>query len=529
MGNGLWKEQPSDTDIRYDPTASDNLLDQSPIWSSYANSFSSVNFTFIVDTNDASGGTFRPPELYNLTSGAGWPYERGVFVGFRMVEITESRLRDVQVYVYPPAPLEFCATNVPEGMTNVVGSNKADPTNTTAVCGINGNVVYSEVFGVSSYERNGQVNYFWSGMGPIYGGASGPLPPGFSSFAIPVGNDDTAASPSAVFTHTVFSIPGLGPVLTSSGTDSILKQGDDGGLVTGSFGTGTSASGFQVQYDTFIYQSGRLADQTSFVEQIQQAFDTYNITADDTPDWVKNGESVPSCITEAFGGCPTEDDYCGPNGVDPSCTTSPYQNPPASMKPGPIAGFTILAIVVVAIVGFILHKRSIKNQQKRLRKQFALQVAKRVDLRGSVSQLNPTDLLDEFKRIDQVGTSDGFISREELWEFVSSGKAGEMSEKDFNLLFDSMDVKGRGKVNFVEFCAFMSSCGEEIHELAREEKEKYSRDEKLYAASRRLSQRKINVEEDDGGVTKSSPTTSKNMNSLKLMHGSNVKAEMIDV
>jgi hypothetical protein len=31
--------------------------------------------------------------------------------------------------------------------------------------------------------------------------------------------------------------------------------------------------------------------------------------------------------------------------------------------------------------------------------------------------------------------SDGFSSREELWEFVSSDKAGEMSEKDFNLLF----------------------------------------------------------------------------------------------
>ena len=439
-----------------------------------------------------------------------------------MIEITGSRLRDVQVYVYPPAPLDFCALDVPEGMTNVVGSNKDDPTNTTAVCGINGNVVYSEVFGVSSYERNGQVNYFWSGMGPIYGGgASGPLPPGFSSFGIPVGNE-------AVFTHSVFSIPGVGQVLTFSDTDSILA-GDD--VVTGSFGTGTSASGFPVQYNTFIYQSGRLTDQTSFVEQVQQAFDTYNITADDTPAWVKNGDPVPSCIAEAFGGCPTEEDYCGPNGVDPSCTTSPYQNPPLSMKPGPIFGFTILAIVIVAIVGFILHKRSVTSQKKRLRKQFALQVAKRVDLRGSVSQLNPTDLLDEFKRIDQVGTSDGFISREELWEFVSSGKAGEMSEKDFNLLFDSMDVKGRGKVNFVEFCAFMSSCGEEIHELAREEKEKYSRDEKLYAASRRLSQRKLDVE-GDGAVTvekSSSPTKSKNMNSLKLMHGSNAKAEVIDV
>jgi Ca2+-binding EF-hand superfamily protein len=94
--------------------------------------------------------------------------------------------------------------------------------------------------------------------------------------------------------------------------------------------------------------------------------------------------------------------------------------------------------------------------------------------------LNPTDLLAEFERIDtglKGGTSDGFISREELGEFVSSGKAGEMSERDFNLLFDSMDIKGRGKVNFVEFCAFMSSCGKEIQELAKEEKAVGNRDE----------------------------------------------------
>jgi hypothetical protein len=33
MGNGLWVERP---DIRYDPNASDDLIDQSPTWSSYA-------------------------------------------------------------------------------------------------------------------------------------------------------------------------------------------------------------------------------------------------------------------------------------------------------------------------------------------------------------------------------------------------------------------------------------------------------------------------------------------------------------
>lgn len=487
MGNGLFRERPSETDVRYDPDSSDNLKYQNPIWASYAGSFSASNFTYIADTND-KGGIFRQPELYNLTSGSGWPYQRDVFIGYRMTTIDGSRFRSAGILVYPPAPAEFCSQEVPAGMANVIGNDKNNPQNTSGICGLNGNVVISENFGVSSYERNGEMNYFWGGMGPIYaGGNCGPLPSGFSSFAIPVGNE-------ALFSRTVYDIPGVGQVLSNSDTDTLLRQDD---VVKGSFGTGSSARGNPTVFSTYIFSSSRLNDQASFVEQIQQAFQTYNITEGDTPLWVKNGESVPSCITEAFGGCPTEDDYCGPKGVDPSCTTSPFQNPPASMKPGPIAGFTILTIAVVAIIGFFLHRRSAKSQKKRLRKQFAQQIAKRVDLRGSVSQLNPTDLLGEFKRIDKSivgGTSDGFISREELWEFVSSGKAGDMDAKDFDLLFDSMDAKGRGKVNFVEFCAFMSSCGDEIHELAKEEKEGCNRDEKLSAASRRISMRKLDIE-----------------------------------
>ena len=80
-------------------------------------------------------------------------------------------------------------------MANVVGINKDDPTNTTAVCGVNGNFAFSENFGIASYKRDADVEYFWTGMGPVYAsGKSGPLPPGFSSFVRPVRNE-------AVFSH----------------------------------------------------------------------------------------------------------------------------------------------------------------------------------------------------------------------------------------------------------------------------------------------------------------------------------------
>ena len=81
-----------------------------------------------------------------------------------------------------------------------------------------------------------------------------------------------------------------------------------------------------------------------------------------------------------------------------------------------------------------------------------------------MSQLPPEKLLTEFQHIDKAH-ADGFIPKDELWEFLSSGKVGEISESDFNALFDSMDLKKRGKVNFVAFCAFLGTCSEAFREV----------------------------------------------------------------
>mmetsp|Transcript_16797 Transcript_16797/g.38666 ORF Transcript_16797/g.38666 Transcript_16797/m.38666 type:complete len:111 (+) Transcript_16797:566-898(+) len=39
-----------------------------------------------------------------------------------------------------------------------------------------------------------------------------------------------------------------------------------------------------------------------------------------------------------------------------------------------------------------------------------------------------------------------------------------MDEQDFNALFASLDVDHNGKVDFMEFCNFLSSCGAEFNE-----------------------------------------------------------------
>ena len=262
-------------------------------------------------------------------------------------------------------------------------------------------------------------------------------------------------------------------------------------------GLPVNQGGTGVVRNTFLYSFSKTKDEADFMQQLRGAYADNNIVREEIPEWVVNGDNVlPTCLAVGFGGCPTEETYCGVNGTDPSCTRSPFQEPSPGMKPGAIAGFCILGLAIVAAVAYVLHVRSVKRQKKRLRKVFALQVAKRVDLRGSVSQLNPADLAAEFKRIDkgikEDGSADGFISRDELWDFVSTGKAGEISEKDFNTLFDTMDAKGRGKVNFVEFCAFMSSCSEEVREVTQEEKKQGKRsnrgaEARLTKASLRLS------------------------------------------
>jgi len=163
-------------------------------------------------------------------------------------------------------------------------------------------------------------------------------------------------------------------------------------------------------------------------------------------------------------------------GNDPECSESPYQEPPASMKPGYIALFTLLGVFFVGGIAYYFHRRKLERQKNRYKRLFARQVAQRIGVAGSVSQLPPEALLAEFKRIDKglrrsSRHMDGYISKDELWRFLSSGKAGEITESDFNALFDAMDPEKRGKVNFVEFCAFLSTCREEFREVEINESE----------------------------------------------------------
>jgi len=180
---------------------------------------------------------------------------------------------------------------------------------------------------------------------------------------------------------------------------------------------------------------------------------------------VPEGQQIPPSEDPcALGLCPTEEQWCQ---SDPNCSESPYQEPPASVKPGAIAGFVIAGVVLLVAVLYAIHLILQKQQERRFRTIFAKRIAETIKVRGSMRTLSPEALADEFRRIDQ-GVQDGKLSREELWEFISSGKAGEMDKKDFDALFAAIDLDKSGSVDFLEFCAFMGKCDDEYRAARRE-------------------------------------------------------------
>jgi len=309
------------------------------------------------------------------------------------------------------------------------------------ICGVNGYAYMWEIFGTSTHEKDGQINRFWTTVntGPGGGTSSG-------SYIRPVGKD-------AVLWYNFR--PG---VFTKTYTDSYISETKDRMMGTGS--VASHAANGSVDYSSFFYTQYKM-NETLFFTTLLQAYVDANVK--DIPDWATAGGPVPSCLAESWNAsCPSNSDWCG-MGNDPSCSESPFQEPPVSIKTGAIAGFVIAGFVVLCAVLFAVHRILIKKQERRIKRMFVSRITEGRNLRESISQLQPLDLAEEFKRISGgLEGNDGFITREELWNFVSSEKAGKMKKADFDALFSAMDLKNRGKVSFMDFCAFMSTCGSEF-------------------------------------------------------------------
>jgi len=399
------------------------------------------------ETGFRQSGPYIPavPQTHNA------PLRQDRTIGFYNHTVDGSRLIVNRYYFKPPADAAFC---------NIPFDSPAANAQPGSECGVNGIVDFAGLYASLNHEHDGTLEiaratgfyaYGPSGIFDPDPGSTVKLTDGstfeftfvakdvFSSVQSFVFFDDDTASLSAVHT-------------------SLLRKEVD---------TVSTATMVRLTEEEFL--AGIEEYNTAFAvpESIEAP-----MTSDEVPKYA--------------GTFPSEEQWCGGLINDVSCTPTPYQEPDAQLKGGFIALFVILGLFVFGIGAFLLHRSSANNQKKRYKEHFVRGIARNITIAESAGCIDPEQLKKEFDFIDKDGG--GTISKDELTEFLKSGKVGNISDKDIGAMWAAIDIDNSGEVDFVEFIAFLGSCGDEF-DTANKEQKTMSKDEKLMYASRRLSMR----------------------------------------
>lgn len=396
-----------DTDIRYDPKSSNAAADQAPVW----------------------------PKLAGLFRGDG----------------------QVRVNILDPLVLPVPAT--PDSA--VVALPFVDFINVTVDASGTRQTLHSffifgtgfferAVFGTTTHEKDGSMISLPSIVSQD--GATAPNPVGAAIYS----GASFQSRSYPVDENTVYITTPFSPAGNEKGVHSVTRVCLDAKCnqmqsSTNSFEQLPNGTVFREAAFEALYIRVKSAEE--WKNGILDSYDTYNTNVSER---VSPDEYI--CSKEGF--CPSEEQWCQ---SDPNCDPSPYEEPSASVKPGAIAGFVILGIAVLVLALYALHRYSAAKQAERYRTIFAKRIAETIQVRGSVRSMNPAALAAEFERIDS-DVKDGKLSKEELWNFISSGKAGDMDKHDFDALFAAIDLDKNGTVDFLEFCAFMGNCHDEYRE-----------------------------------------------------------------
>ena len=71
--------------------------------------------------------------------------------------------------------------------------------------------------------------------------------------------------------------------------------------------------------------------------------------------------------------------------------------------------------------------------------------------------LTAKDLTEMFQKNDDDGNGNGGVDKDEMKKLVEEAGVANMSDRDYDVLFASIDLDGNGTLDFVEFCAFFAS------------------------------------------------------------------------
>jgi hypothetical protein len=156
---------------------------------------------------------------------------------------------------------------------------------------------------------------------------------------------------------------------------------------------------------------------------------------------------------------------------------------PNGLSAGAIAGIVIGCVMTACLAMSLYYLRRLHIQKKRYKKRLVQNVARNMSIAPSAGGISADKLAAEFAHIDQNG--DGSISKSEMQAWLEDGKLGEITEKDFDAMWDAMSGKD-DKVSAIEFFVFLSGCGDAFDEVYKEQST-MNKSQKIALASRRLS------------------------------------------
>ncbi|KAL3927624.1 MAG: hypothetical protein SGBAC_013010, partial [Bacillariaceae sp.] len=329
----------SETDVRYDPDGSDNIVDQNPAWSKFEGLFEGTATSYGPD-----GRVFEPSFVGADSDGSfgdskalvgEMPYTQAPYRMFLNLTIAGTRYYEQALFFYPPANQDFCAQTVPDGMTNAYAPGD---------CGLNGTAGFYERFGTSSFDRDGSVTMLQFCSTP-----DGETLDRKSYVSIPAGDGN----------H--FSSYKEGNFLVQY-TSACLDAKCDQLTTTIDYYDTSGSEKFRVVASTRILFN-RLASAEAFKTGIKDAFMEYAVPEN----------QLPLEDVECFSGfCPAEDDWCQ---FDPNCADSPYVEPEAYVLAGPVIALVMAAVMVIFGVLYLLHRRAMMNKEEFVRKKFADRIA----------------------------------------------------------------------------------------------------------------------------------------------------------
>lgn len=162
------------------------------------------------------------------------------------------------------------------------------------------------------------------------------------------------------------------------------------------------------------------------------------------------------------------------------------------LSQGAIAGLTIGMITIIAVGLWSWHRYRFRKQRRRYKKRFVQQIARNISIGPSPREIPAEKLAEEIQHISS--SQNGIINKEDLRKWMFDIKLNFLSDKDFDALWNAIDVDGRGVVEPLEFFVFLSLCGPEF-ETVYQEVSNMPKTERLKWATRRLTNYKLRGEQ----------------------------------